>query len=287
MEKRFLCCKFTIKEEKQIIEEYKQGNSMAVLGRKWQCNPSTIKNILKAYGESGRTLSEARRKFLDYTINENSFADITIPEQAYWLGVMYSDGYITHAPYTNYFGISVSKKDEEWLQKFKSFLQYNGEIKTYKVSSGYKPGTEYVRLLIGNNKIVSDLESLGVVERKSKLLYSLPNISFLDDFIRGYIDGDGSLRKDYPCFQISGTKSFLQCIANYLQVDYRLYPDKDIYTLRYNTKESTYLEKRLYKESKVYLLRKYNIASRSFNSPLTLEDVRIKNSEYQGKPLES
>ena len=76
-------------------------------------------------------------------------------------------------------------------------------------------------------------------------------------------------------------------MANYLQVDYRLYPDKDIYTLRYNTKESTYLEKRLYKESKVYLLRKYNIASRSFNSPLTLEDVRIKNSEYQGKPLES
>lgn len=110
MEKRFLCCKFTIEEEKQIIEEYKQGNSMAVLGRKWQCNPSTIKNILKAYNESGRTLSEARRKFLSYTINENSFADITIPEQAYWLGVMYSDGYITHAPYTNYFGISVSKK---------------------------------------------------------------------------------------------------------------------------------------------------------------------------------
>ena len=144
MEKRFLCCKFTIEEEKQIIEEYKQGNSMAVLGRKWQCNPSTIKNILKAYNESGRTLSEARRKFLSYTINENSFADITIPEQAYWLGVMYSDGYITHAPYTNYFGISVSKKDEEWLQKFKSFLQYNGEIKTYKVSSGDKPGTEYV-----------------------------------------------------------------------------------------------------------------------------------------------
>lgn len=35
MEKRFSYCKFTISEEKQIIEEYKQGSSMAALGRKW------------------------------------------------------------------------------------------------------------------------------------------------------------------------------------------------------------------------------------------------------------
>ena len=288
MDKRFSYCKFTISEEKQIIEEYKQGNSMAVLGRKWNCDPSTIKNILKAYGESSRTLSEARRQYLGYTINENSFNEIITPEQSYWLGVMYSDGYITHAQYTNKFGISVAKKDKEWLEKFKSFLNYNGDIKTYQVSdSGYKPGAEYVRLLIGNNKIVQDLEHWGVIEHKSKLLCNLPDIPFLDDFVRGYIDGDGSLRKDYPCFQISGTKFFLKDMANYLDIDYRLYPDKEIYTLRYNTKESEYLEKRLYKNAKVYLQRKYNIALRSFDSPLTLEDVRLKNSEYQGKPLES
>ena len=288
MDKRFSYCKFTISEEKQIIEEYKQGNSMAVLGRKWNCDPSTIKNILKAYGESSRTLSEARRQYLGYTINENSFSEITTPEQSYWLGVMYSDGYIAYAQYTNKFGIGVAKKDKEWLEKFKSFLNYNGDIKTYQVSdSGYKPGAEYVRLLIGNNKIVQDLERWGVIEHKSKLLHNLPNVPFLDDFIRGYIDGDGSLRKDYPCFQISGTESFLKDIANYLDIDYRLYPDKEIYTLRYNTKESEYLEKRLYKNAKVYLQRKYNIALRSFNSPLTLEDVRLKNSEYQGKSLES
>lgn len=288
MKKRFSYCKFTISEEKQIIEEYKQGNSMATLGKKWHCNPSTIKNILKAYGQSSRTLSEARRQYLGYTINEDCFTEITTSEQAYWLGVMYSDGYISSAQYTNKFGISIAKKDEEWLVKFKSFLNYNGEIKTYQVANGgYKPGAEYVRLLIGNNKIVKDLEFYGVVEHKSKILYSLPNIPYLDDFIRGYIDGDGSLRKDYPCFQISGTKKFLQNIADYFGINYRLYPDKTIYTLRYNTKESEYLEKRLYKNAKVYLQRKYNIASRSFNSPLTLEDVRIKNSEYQGKPLES
>lgn len=114
---------------------------------------------------------------------------------------MYSDGYISKATYTNKFGISVAEKDREWLEKFRTFLGYNGNIGTYQVNeSGYKPGVKYVRLLIGNNKIVEDLIKLGVIEHKSKLLSSIPNIPYIDDFIRGYIDGDGSLRKDYPQF---------------------------------------------------------------------------------------
>lgn len=57
MNKRFSYCKFTIEEEKLIICDYKSGMSMAAVGRKWSCDPSTVKNILKAYGEKGRTLS--------------------------------------------------------------------------------------------------------------------------------------------------------------------------------------------------------------------------------------
>lgn len=287
MNKRFPYCKFTIEEEQQIIQDYKAGLSMAAVGRKWKCDPSTVKNILNTYGEQGRTLSQARRQYLGYAINEQAFENISSPEQSYWLGVMYTDGYISKAPYTNKFGISVAEKDEEWLVKFKKFLNYNGEIGHYQVGkTGYKPGSPYVRLLIGNNKIVTDLEKLGVVEHKTALLSKIPDIPFKDDFIRGFIDGDGSLRKDYPCFQISGTKDMLQSIADYLLIPYHLYPDKQIYTLRYNTNESRYLEKRLYKDASIFLQRKYDIAARSFNSPITLEDV-MKNSEYQGKSLES
>ena len=118
-EKRFSYCKFTIAQEKEIIDLYKQGYSMAKLGKLWGCDPSTIKNILKAYGESGRTLSEARRNALGYTISEDIFEDINTPEKAYWLGVMYSDGFIAKTKYTNKFGISVAEKDKVWLEKFK------------------------------------------------------------------------------------------------------------------------------------------------------------------------
>ena len=192
---------------------------------------------------------------------------------------MYSDGYISKSrQYTYSFGLSVSEKDLEWVEKFKEFLKYSGEIKHYEVTEGYHPGSKYVRLLVGNNKIVKDLEQLGVVEHKSKIISCLPDIPFLDDFIRGYIDGDGSLLKRLPNFAICGNKAFLEDIAKYFGIPYVILPDKTIYSLRYNAKESRYLEKRLYKDAHYYLKRKYDIASRSFNSPITLEDV-MKKSE--------
>lgn len=285
-EKRYSYCKFTIAEEKEIIKLYQEGNSLAKVGKHFKCDPTTVKNILKAYNIQTRNLSQARRNYLNYTINENCFANIDNPDSAYWLGVMYSDGFISKTnQYTNYFGIAVHEKDSEWLERFKEFLQYNGEIKYYIATTTYSKNTPIAKLIIGNNKIVSDLEKLGVVEHKTFKLSHLPKINYLDDFIRGYIDGDGSLLKRYAHITISGTKEFLQSIANYFNIPYSLYKDKSIYSLQYNAKESHYLEKRLYANANYYLKRKYDIASRSFNSPLTLEDVK-ENSEYQGKPLE-
>lgn len=275
-EKRNWQCKFTIQEEMNIIKEYQKGNSYRDLGKKYGCDPSTIGNILKAYESEARTLSQARRNFLNYTLNEDVFSKIDTPDKAYWLGVMYSDGYISKTnKYTNYFGLTIAKKDREWLEKMKSFLNYSGEIKEYLTTeSSYVKNSPYVKLLIGNNKIVKDLEKWGVVEHKTTKINSLPPIDFLDDFIRGYIDGDGSLLKKRPCFQISGNKDFLLKIASYFNIPYSLYVDKTIYSLRYSSKQSEYLEKRLYSNANYYLQRKYDIATRSFNSPLTLEDVR-------------
>lgn len=285
MEKRYSYCKFTIKEEQEIIKRYNEGKSLAVVGREFNCDPTTVKNILKAYNMPTRNLSQARRNYLNYNINEKCFQKIDNADTAYWLGVMYSDGFITKTgPYTNYFGLTISQKDVEWLEKFKEFLEYNGQIKYYTADTCFKKNTKIAKLVIGNNKIVSDLEKLGVVEHKTFKLNELPQIDFLDDFIRGYIDGDGSLAKRVAHITISGSKNFLLSIAEYFKIPYFLYQDKTIYSLQYGAKASHYLEKRLYKNARYYLKRKYDIASRSFNSPITLEDV-MKNSEYQGKSL--
>ena len=277
MSRRNSQCRFTIEEEKRIIKEYQEGSSMAKLGKKHSCDPTTISNILKAYKIPARNLSEARRNFLNYTIKEDIFENIDTPDKAYWLGVLYSDGYISKAgQYTNIFAISVSEKDKEWLESFKKFLGYSGNIHHYKATHGYKIGAPYVRLAIGNNKMVEDLIKLGVVEQKTQKIHKLPNIPFLDDFIRGYIDGDGSLLKVRPHFQISGNYPFLLAVAEYFDIPYNIRQDKSIYCLNYKKRESEYLEKRLYKNANFYLQRKYNIAKRSFDSPLTLENVKEK-----------
>ena len=266
--KRNKQCFFDIEVEKQICEDYKNGEGGArYLAKKYGAKTeATIYGILKAYNIQRRNLSEARRIVLNYTLDEDCFTTCSTPESCYWLGVMYTDGYISKTnSYTNYFGISVQESDIEWLEKFKEFLHYNGGIHHYKVGDiGYKPGSPYVRLLIGNSKVVQDLERFGVVEHKTKKINNLPNIPYLDDFIRGVVDGDGSLRKAYPEIRICGNYNFLKEIGDYLGYPYKICPDKTIYDLVYNVKYSSILENRLYKNATVFLDRKYQIAQRSF-----------------------
>lgn len=274
--KRNQQCKFTIAEEKEIITKYQNGKSFGKLGIEYHCDPTTISNILKAYEVPARTLSEARRNACDYSINEKVFEKIDTPASAYWLGVMYSDGYISKTnQYTNYFGLTVANCDIEWLYSFQRFLETTSKIKTYtQGQSGYSPGTLYSRLLIGNNKIVEDLEKWGVVEHKTFLTQSIPNIQYKDDFIRGVVDGDGSLRSDCASIRIYGNYNFLKDIGEYLGYNYRLTPDKAIFCLSFSEYgASRNLENRLYNGAEYYLQRKYNLAKRSFTSPSTLESV--------------
>ena len=280
MKKRNSQCFFDIETEKKIIQDYQNGEGGATyLKNKYKANSEqVIYNILRVYKIPRHNLSEARRIACKYEINEKVFENIDTREKAYWLGVMYTDGFISKAnDYTNYLGLSISEKDIDLLEKFKKFLNYSGEIKHYKVSCGYKIGAPYVRLLVGNNKLVADLEKWGVVEHKTKIISDMPDIPYKMDFIRGVIDGDGSLYKRLPQIRICGNYEFLLSIAKYLQLPYKIIPDKSIWDLCYNTLESRYLEKTLYKDAPVYLNRKYEIAKRSFNSPITLEDVKEKS----------
>lgn len=267
MQKRAEDCRFTIEVEHIIISEYLSGIGGTTLAQKYNCANGTIYNILKAYNITRRSLQDARRNYLNYNVNESVFEEITTPHQAYWLGVMYTDGYLSCTnKYTNFFGLTVHSEDKEWLEKFREFLEYNGNIHGYSGTTSYGE-VEYSRLMVGNNKIVKDLINLGVIPNKTKKICAIPNIPFKDDFIRGVVDGDGSIRKKTAYLTISGNKDFLLDIANYLQLPYKIYEDKSIYGLHYKANEAHILERRLYQNSYYYLDRKYNIAKRSFTCP--------------------
>jgi len=120
------------------------------------------------------------------------------------------------------------------------------------------------------------LASLGVVERKSHSI-TFPNWldkSLYRHFIRGLIDGDGWIRlptsnRDSPCVGLICTRSINDFLKNYYLLEFNIKSylskaynqDKDIMCeiLVKNYKQSKILLDWLYKDSTIYLDRKYNL----------------------------
>lgn len=256
-EKRGKQCKFTIDEEQQIIKEYQEGTGSTSLAKKYNTSANTICKILQAYNIKRRTYKEARNTHIK--ININSFKkEFESPEMAYWLGVMYSDGYLSCTRmYTNSFGIAVQESDKEWLEQFKNYLGYNGKIRIYTQVHGYNIGGQYARLIVGNNEIVQDLKKWGVQEHKSLKPVHFPDTKYPLHFIYGYIDGNGSIHKKNGTLFISGQKAILQDIADYLQLPYHIYDDKTIGNLVFTVLGSKEIYKKILSlNSKYYLKRK-------------------------------
>ncbi len=112
-------------------------------------------------------------------------------DKAYFLGLMYADGNITH----NGFEIGLSgESDTHIIQAFKTALQATHPIGK-KFIEGYKT---YYRLTISSSSQArEDLIRLGCFERKSLILKfpteeQVPKY-LIHHFIRGYFDGDGSV----------------------------------------------------------------------------------------------
>lgn len=86
--------------------------------------------------------------------------------------------------------IDLTSKDLEQIDNFKRILKLNNKIGCK--NSGSNPRKDYYRILFGNSELYNFLLSIGLCQRKSKLLNSLkiPDRYFAD-FLRGCFDGDG------------------------------------------------------------------------------------------------
>ena len=116
----------------------------------------------------------------------------------------------------------------EPIDKFKKYIQTNKKVGYYKKTNSYSNKSYEYKLALNSDKLVSDIEKLGVIERKT-LTLTFPNIreDLIPHFIRGYFDGDGSVflhkdsRKEYSYneylgINICGTKEFLVALTKHL-----------------------------------------------------------------------
>ena len=153
----------------------------------------TIRKVIRRYGDI-RKLSDAMKR---YSVNEDYFEIIDTPEKAYLLGLLYADGHITKED--DRVMISLKAEDGYLLQQFIEDIEYTGVLewdlnKKSKVDGRVLPQR---RVRINSRKMVKDLTRWGCSTTKTKDLrfpYWMSE-DLRPHFARGFIDGDGWVRK--------------------------------------------------------------------------------------------
>lgn len=213
---------------KRILEEsyslYSSGQvSISELASKFNVDRKKLSTMLKNEYEI------EIRKDGKKVINSFFFHDIDTHTKAYWLGVMYSDGYTDGKS-----AFELCLKDFEHVEKFKKALGSDHKV-SKKTSIREGRSYESWRISIKDKQIVSDLTRYGCNNRKS-LTLSLPSLKepLISSFLRGYFDGDGSIsiKKDKNHIAVnitSGSEMILQQIGWYLKgklsLDFVVYSD--------------------------------------------------------------
>jgi hypothetical protein len=204
--------------------------------------------------------------FKKHTVNDDYFKNLS-PEMAYILGYVSADGNVAWDVSKGYYSLTITaaEKDKSHLGIIRKLLKSTKPLL-------YSSYTKSYRLIVNNKQICRDLMRFGIVPRKS-LIIKFPDLpdQYLKDFIRGYIDGDGSLRyfkrPRSPYFELSvcsGSRDFIvtleEKIFQQLNINSRITKTKNnCFLLRYSCQRGLKLAKWIYGDASLYLPRKFII----------------------------
>lgn len=199
-----------LSKEKQIPE--KQA-CIEILGKEIQLSYYKKKFGIELHS-TGKAEFTARRERI-YKIDDNYFSNIS-EVNSYYAGFIAADGNINkNNPNLT---ITLSEKDKIFLEEFVKNLKSDYPIRNYN-SNGFPVSS----LIVTSQQICSDLkEHFNIVPDKS-LIYVPPVLEqpYLDCFIMGLIDGDGTIGfsarktcKDSLYITLIGTKDSCDLVKN-------------------------------------------------------------------------
>ena len=176
-------------QELQLVQEYLNGESVINLQKKYgyKSKKSILDKIKKHLGRalSEEELKEIHDKRKGYSVD---FSKINNPFNAYFIGLMLTDGYICD---NNKFGIDLTDEDAiAFLSDTigKTYTSYTSEDENRKIR---------YRLILSDASQVEALKRYDIVQRKSKILSGFELLEeeevYLPYLIRGIIDGDGCI----------------------------------------------------------------------------------------------
>lgn len=240
----------------KLISEY---GTIAEVARHLNVKLPTIAQWCTYY----KITAEKRRNLV---LNEEYFKKIDTEHKAYWLGYLMADGSMNKE--CTKLTLNLSKNDECMLEILKKDLNSSSTIK-YSTNNGF----DYARLMIGSQKMCKDLIYHGIVPKKSgkEILPDTIPKKLIRHFIRGFMDGDGSvvifnnksrtLKLDFASMSYNIFYSIHEFLIseNIINCDIKI--DKENNSrckhLNYYCNNALKILDYLYKDSEIYLERKY------------------------------
>jgi predicted HTH domain antitoxin len=173
-----------------VLEQYDLLKNIHKVAEYFNVSISPVKKILKS---NGIELTNRR-----YEVNHHYFDEIDTEEKAYWLGFLYADGYIRERNGGNSLEMKLSVKDKHHLEKFRESIGSNHKIvnAVSKVKLDWGDSISHMcSLAMYSGQLVESIKSQGFHSRKTFTI-ERPNIDkkLIHHFIRGYFDGDGTVR---------------------------------------------------------------------------------------------
>lgn len=163
-------------------------------------------------------------------INSDFFEKIDTKEKAYWLGLLYADGWLTRVNRnrdTLRLGFNTHIIDSILIEGLCNVLGLDHQRIYHKRMSHKKTNPNSLEVSFANKKLTSDLVRLGFIvgKEKSKNI-EFPTFDRRDlelAFLLGYYDGDGKTNKTIIC---SGSLKFLEKIKEKYILPFKIVTNK-------------------------------------------------------------
>lgn len=202
-----------------VIDNYViKQQKLSEAGTQFNLDGAQVRNLLKANNIKQRKNSPDRRK---YKMDDNYF-DVESSNMAYILGFWAADGNVHTTE--NRLDLELSSVDYEILEKIQKELKVERPIKIYQCANGYTKN----KLLFWSKHTKEKFIEYGIVPNKTyskdfHAPYKLDKKYWID-YIRGFFDGDGSVKKGSSiCFELNSVNlKFLQDIQDFLQTEYNI-----------------------------------------------------------------
>lgn len=180
---------FTKEQELEIINLYNLKESSVKIAKLFNCKYYHVLKLLRNNNVHIRKPTEIKHK---YSFNRNYFNKIDSPDKAYFLGLLYADGYVHEK--TKKVTLSLQEEDGYILELMRIKLNHSKSLK-YKIRDITRKPLYTLQLC--SIELVKDLINLGCIQAKTfKIQFpteeQVPK-EFQSHFIRGYFDGDGCI----------------------------------------------------------------------------------------------